>query len=176
MLIVMIAGKAGSGKDEVVSIICRHNNRAKRFAFADNLKTMARSLGWDGKKDERGRLFLQQLGKVGRNYNPDVWAKFVEWQIRDELLDTHNNLFVIPDFRFPNEYRVLHRHWDNIITIKLIGRASDLGNNANDVSEHSLESFKFDYTIDNSGTLQELEDDVLNILGGSHVYLQNKNR
>ena len=176
MLIIMIAGKAGSGKDEVANIICKHSNKAKRFAFADNLKSMARSLGWDGNKDERGRLFLQQLGKVGRNYNPDVWAKFVEWQIRDELLDTHNNLFVISDFRFPNEYAVLHKRWKDIITIKLTGRASDLGSNANDISEHSLESFKFDYVIDNSGTLQELEDDVLNILGGCHVYLQGKHK
>ena len=174
MLIVMVAGKAGSGKDEVANIICKYNNKAKRFAFADNLKSMARSLGWDGKKDERGRLFLQQLGAVGRQYDPDVWAKFVRWQIKDELLDTHNNIFVISDFRFPNEYKLLHKKWHNIITMNIVGRASDLGSNSNDVSEHSLESFKFDYIIDNSGTKDELQTKVLNILGGSYVYLQSK--
>lgn len=171
MLIIMIAGKAGAGKDEAASIICKNYDRAKRFAFADNLKTMARSLGWDGKKDEKGRLFLQQLGTVGRQYNPDVWAKFVEWQIRDELLDTHNNVFVIPDFRFPNEYKVLHKKWRDIITINIIGRAADLGKNANDISENSLNKFKFDYTIDNSGTKEELKKKVLSIVGGTYVYI-----
>lgn len=166
MLIVMVAGKAGSGKDEVAKIICSHYKRAKRFAFADNLKCIARSLGWNGLKDERGRLFLQQLGAVGREYNPSVWIEFVKWQIQDELYETNNNLFVIPDFRFPNEYRIIKHKWPDTITIKLTGRASDLGSNANDISEHSLEHFPFDFVVDNSGTKDELADKILAIVGG----------
>ena len=53
------------GKDTVCSIM-----GLKRFAFADRLKEIAYSIGWDGKKDDRGRKLLIDLGAAIRAYYP----------------------------------------------------------------------------------------------------------
>lgn len=175
MLIIMLAGKAGAGKDTVADIITKNIPRSKKFAFADDLKLIAKALDWDGKKDERGRLLLQQLGALGRSYNKDVWVNQVMWKIEDELLDTNNNVFVISDFRFPNEYGVLHRRYgDDVLTINIVGRQADIGKiAAKDSSENSLTGFKFDYVVENTGTIDELGHKVLSLLGGTYVQIHN---
>ena len=172
MAIIMLAGKAGARKDTVADIIVSNVDRSKKFAFADDLKLIAKHLGWDGKKDDRGRLLLQQLGALGRRYNINVWANQVMWKIEDELLDTTNNTFVISDFRFPNEYEVLRKRYFDVVTVNIIGRQRRLSQEAaKDVSENSLKDFRFDFTINNNGSLEDLKHKVLKIVGGLYVHI-----
>ena len=45
------------------------------------------------------------------------------------------------------------------------GRASDLGSNSGDVSEHDLDGFSdFDYILDNSGTIDDLRKQVASMV------------
>lgn len=159
-MVYMISGKAGAGKDTAFALIKELLPSVERFAFADSLKETAKSLGWDGEKDEKGRKFLQNLGNTVRDYGEDIWANIVAGKI----LQCTSQTQVITDWRFPNEFEVISGLFSPVVTINIVGRAYDLGNNGNDISEHALEGFKFDYVIDNSGTIAEFRQKLLGVI------------
>ena len=75
--IFLISGKAESGKNTVADFIANHYNSlnldrnvlVRDYAFADEVKEIACRLGWDRRKDSKGRELLQQIGAWGRYYN-----------------------------------------------------------------------------------------------------------
>lgn len=158
-MIIALSGYAGSGKDTAFQLIKKNYHSARRFSFADALKTTAKNLTWDGNKDTKGRKFLQDLGQVARAYNKDVWADIVANDI--EVWSEDTDIAVITDFRFPNEVEVLKKRFGDVFTVRIFGRAADLGANANDISEHALDDYKFDYYIENNGTMKDFEDRLL---------------
>lgn len=165
-MIILIGGKAGCGKDTVGSII-ENTIFCHREAFATELKELACNFGWNGVKDFRGRKLLQRLGFAGREYNPNVWINPVVRRINTALfLDRRIHVAIITDFRFPNEYKKIVEYFPDheVKTIKVVGRKKDLGKNSKDTSENALNDFIFDATIVNSGTLQELENEVKTLL------------
>lgn len=108
-LVILISGKAGSGKDHVGNLLYElFNDEYKYFiykvSFAKKLKECAiKYFGWDLNKNTSGRRLLQQLGSIGREYNKDIW-------IKSSLLDVYNktgglppNCLIYSDWRFPNE-------------------------------------------------------------------------
>lgn len=162
MKVLLIGGKAGAGKDTVANFIQHNFPNVKRLALADPIKSIAFSMGWDGDKDEKGRRLLQHLGQVGREYNENMWVADAVWRINLNQLSTDNNLFVISDFRFPNEYSVLKETFSDVVTLNIVGRQREMEDSLwKDVSENSLSDFKFDYTLVNSGTLSDLEETVI---------------
>ena len=89
------------------------------------------------------RDILQRFGTEAMKpyFGKDVWAKLTYDRI--ESMDC--DFAIIPDFRFPEEYR------DNTATIKVKNDIID--NNSTDThsSETSLNEFHFDFEIDNTG-------------------------
>jgi hypothetical protein len=72
--------------------------------MAKPLKDIAIQMGWDGKKDKRGRRLLQNLGtECGRHYNPNMWT--------DKWLEHYRNrttsVVICDDVRFFNEASML---------------------------------------------------------------------
>jgi hypothetical protein len=97
--IVGLAGYAGSGKDLSANILCDRFNYERR-GFADALKALATTIGWDGRKDDTGRRLLQELGVGARDVlGADVWV--------DALMRDLPGRVVITDVRFPNEVEAI---------------------------------------------------------------------
>lgn len=100
-MIIGLSGKKRVGKDT-----CGHYLELKygfqRIAFADHLKKIAKKVGWDGKKDVKGRRLLQVLGEVVRDYNEQYWVDQVLATIQKKAREGYTD-FVITDMRFPNE-------------------------------------------------------------------------
>src|SRR3972149_3172821 len=100
-MLVGISGKKRIGKDTAAHYL-EVKYGFRRVGFADVLKQHARKYGWNGKKDECGRKFLQDFGTVVRSYNPRFWIdaafKFIKRAEKEGYTD-----FVIPDVRFLNE-------------------------------------------------------------------------
>lgn len=100
-MLIGLSGKKHVGKDT-----CGHYLEVRygfqRIAFADFLKAIARQLGWDGRKDEPGRRFLQELGEVVRRYNERFWIDGAFRCIR-QLQEQGYRDFVITDMRYRNE-------------------------------------------------------------------------
>jgi len=104
-LVIGLSGKAGIGKDTAGAYM-KLKYGFERVAFADYLKKIARKLGWNGQKDEKGRRFLQELGQVARQYDANVWvdAAFREIAKLERLGVT---TAVITDVRYLNEVQTI---------------------------------------------------------------------
>lgn len=95
------------------------------------------------------RLVLQLLGTEGGRQviHPNVWVYSLMSKYTDE------DYWLIPDTRFPNEAEDIKKKKGFLIRVST-NRAGTVSGHA---SEVSLDDYKgFDYTIDNSGTLDEL--------------------
>ena len=169
-------------KDFILSSLNLHSKVAyepskyKTIAFADVLKgVLAFILGEDdiekmydelyktspnslGLKDSEGNVYtvrelLQRLGtETGRVLDPNIWIKSTFNYMRNEYG------YIITDVRFKNEAEACKEKGATLIRINR--EAPDMDH----VSEHDLDDYdKFDYVIDNNGTLEELIDKVLQL-------------
>lgn len=104
------------------------------------------------------RRLLQIVGQQQRALYPDIWAKYVFDQI-----NFSGGRFVIPDFRFENEYDVA-KTWNIFTGGELITVRIDrdcVFDNTKDVSENALNSFdRWDHIISNNTTTQSLYNEV----------------
>lgn len=128
LIIFMIHGPMGSGKSTLSKLIVERAKMTSKNAvilpFAKPLKDAATALGWNGKKDAKGRRLLQLLGtEIGRNcISKTIWTDKWQRAVADAELD--NEIVVCDDLRFLNEYDAakvfsLSR---KVIAIKLKGR------------------------------------------------------
>ena len=115
MKIIMISGKAGSGKDTIANFfrdkLVARKKRVLIMHFADLVKYYATQyFNWNGKKDENGRGLLQEIGTtVMRGRYPDYWAEIIGKFIDAYTIPEHSffDYILIPDWRFINEYEVV---------------------------------------------------------------------
>jgi len=112
-----ICGKAGSGKSTFARLLCNNLKNYAIVSFAEPIKTIAYSMGWNGKKDEKGRRLLQLLGtECGRKcIGEDVWVK--KWQ--EKAHDIGAKFTIADDCRFDNEAEICD------FVIKLTGRQDE---------------------------------------------------
>lgn len=152
-MIVLISGYAGSGKDTFAKFLQEYLQDCEILHFADPIKECAaKYFCWDGNKDEKGRRLLQQLGRVGREYQKDIWVlKLIERMVENK------KFYIVPDWRFKNEFKLLvekYGRW-NIVAVRVIRDGIKI---LDDISEHDLDDFKsYDYIVFNDSTLDDLK-------------------
>jgi hypothetical protein len=99
------AGRAYAGKSTCAQLAADIIGGVLVLPIAYHLKLWARQVGWDGKKDDRGRALLQTIGQAARDYDPDIWfdlwLEAARWRAR---VDGLPRLVVIADdIRHDNE-------------------------------------------------------------------------
>lgn len=188
--IVLLSGWTTSGKDLFADILVKKAN-FKKLAFALPLKKHTSekynfdynlTLTQKGKtslvnfikdginKNETVRYLLIKEAKLGKETDGiNVWSeKLVDEllfydKINDKRGETIGNI-VISDFRYPHEIDYLKSKFNEIdtkiITIrinrhKICPITSD--------SEHELDNYQFDYTIDNDKSIKEFEINIVNM-------------
>lgn len=120
MLIFLISGKAEAGKDSFYEIatplFIKEDYNIHRVAFGDGVKEVARSMGWNGEKDEAGRSGLIMVGDGARKYfDPNIWInKAIEklstiHEALTYMLNDETAVFVT-DCRYKNEITML-KEW-----------------------------------------------------------------
>lgn len=161
---VLISGKAGFGKTTLANILVEKaascGYLSKRYSFASFLKDVAGAMGWDHHKDDRGRKLLQDLGRIGRDYDPDMWVRHTL-----EEVENHQNypldFIMIDDWRFPNELEYIKKEiLYSPVTVSIQDGPTKLENPelANDTSEIALDNVvDYDAIIYNNGTIENLE-------------------
>lgn len=104
---MLISGSARHGKDtfadglsRIVSELRGDEITFQKGSFATALKQKAMELGWDGKKDDRGRKFLQDFGSVCRQNDGDIWIKLLYKSFEGMGFPP---FLAVPDCRYPNE-------------------------------------------------------------------------
>jgi len=137
------------------------------------------------------RDMLQKLGtEAMRNgLHPDVWVNallcdYKKTKNKDEEY-THPN-WIISDLRFPNEYDAIKKKdgfcikvvrprlltpkftsKDGLVSVQYI----EMDMAKQHISEYALDNHTFDYTLDNSGDIDDLEKEVRQML--FHIKLNN---
>ena len=183
--IFLISGKAESGKNTVADFIANHykslnldrNVLVRDYAFADEVKEIACRLGWDRRKDSKGRELLQQIGAWGRYYNKDFWAHKVTSSILRDIVFLHKNgtqnlVFCITDVRYPNEISAVEKFFDGDKDIRVYKIRIERNKKnhltieqRNDSSETSLDDFKgWDKVFVNDKHLSDLDAEVVDWL------------
>lgn len=189
-MLVGLIGYAGSGKDEVGSVLVRDHG-FNRVAFADKVRAMARGIdpyvrverkwwwprfvrltsilpsddtssSWgEVKKIADVRRLLQRLGTEGGRV---VLYDDVWVDAALDDIDYVNKDWIITDARFPNEFDAIRSRGGILLRINRRG-AGPLNDHA---SETSMDDVQPDYIIPNNGSLEDLHDAVgrfVNLLG-----------
>ena len=118
-MVVLVSGRIGSGKSTLASFMNEYfvaeGYNSKVFNFAYSLKLIAKKVfGWDGEKDEKGRVFLQNLGKSVRGLNPDYWVQNTQMVIENDKKYPFD-VIIIDDWRYTNEVDVLAKDPLNVV-------------------------------------------------------------
>jgi hypothetical protein len=166
-MIIGFNGHAGAGKDTAAEILIRVYN-FRRVAFADKLKIACKTVfsftdsqlfGADKDVIDRywgmsPREILQRVGtecfRIG--FDSDVWVKAA---LRD--IEPGRD-YVITDVRFPNEAEAIKDRGGRVIRIN---RDNARGAGMVHASENALSGWEFDSTINNNGTIEDLNQAVI---------------
>jgi len=147
----MFSGKAGTGKswssDSAQKFCDELGLKTFKSPFAYGVKAAATFMGWDGEKDARGRKLLQDVGKVGRAYDRNMWVSSSFIRIEEQVGYPFDAVF-IDDWRFKNEYEyaIESEKLYKVIPIRLDAedRESLKGTpEYDDISETELDKFEF---------------------------------
>lgn len=179
---VGICGKAGAGKGTVGKMLTEEFNSFNILSipFAYDLKIIAKSLGWDGVKDEKGRRLLQILGTdlcrgcIRDDYWIDRWEKVIDSrspQLRD--------IIIAADVRFDDEAKCIlgrggyiieinsgqsyygQSRWEKFLNIFFRLKEDKM---ACHPSELGISRTLIDYTISNNSSLEHLKKQVMAVL------------
>ncbi len=178
--IILIAGKAGSGKDTFANILAQKlrdkQQRVGRDMFARYLKSMLVTyFGWDGKtKDEEIRSKLQYFGtdraKLELNFKNYHSRRIAEdIQVLEECFD----YFILSDLRFKEEAFYLKSSFpESVTTIEVVRdnfKSKLTKEQQAHKSENDLNDFMFDIIVENNEGLKELERMAEEIIEGLSI-------
>lgn len=165
MKIILIGGKARSGKDTIADFMIeelkKEGKNPCKVQIGQYIKYYAEKyFGWDGREETKPRELLQTLGtEVIRNkIDPDF---HIDRLIQDiKVLSNFYDTFIVSDVRFPGEIEKPKKEFENITTIKMIRESEELtSNQQKHQTETALDNYSdFDYIIDNNKSLEELEE------------------
>ena len=178
-MLIGLSGYAQSGKDSVAEVLVRDFGFT-RVAFADKIKELLYEMnpiiwadnqfdgytesrfqqpvddvGWDeAKQHDEVRRLLQTLGIGARHvFGEDFW---VNQALRPGLPEK----VVVTDVRFPNEMQAIWALNGKIWRVERPG----IGPVNDHISEHAIKDEPVDLHINNTGTLEDLEKTVHNLM------------
>lgn len=166
---IIINGFGGVGKDTFVdcvkSLTLSINLEVYNISSVDNVKRAAKVLGWDGKKDERSRKFLHDLKNLVTNYN-DGNLKYME-----DYYNSHGDGLYFFHVREPEEIDKVKKAL-NAETLYVKNDRITINNDR--AEERGIEDYEYTYTVDNSGSMDDLYLEALKFLNNFIVVLEEK--
>lgn len=152
--ILIINGSGGVGKDTFVSILSNYIP-LYHDSIVNPVKRIARQLGWNGKKNDKSRKFLSDLKKAIDEYNDDLYTQMAE--LMDDFLSGDKKLkqfeLLCIDMREPEQIlRAKKEYAAKTILVKR-KQVDQIKTNLADAGVYEM---KYDYIIDNSSTLFDL--------------------
>lgn len=170
MRIFLIAGKAGSGKNEVAKLIKEYYiyklEECAITSYSKYIKNFALELtNWDGIEGNKPRDFMQRLGDDMRKNDPNF---LVSNMIKDiTIYQKYVENVVISDVRMPNEIEEIKNSFENVYAFYIVnqfGSSKLTIEQQSHITEVALEDYPdFDYIIANDD-LSRLKEKVFAIL------------
>ena len=172
-LIILIAGKARSGKGEVASYLKDYFfKKEKKVILSPYTKYLKRYIvevtGKEFNDEDKPRDLLQKLSSdliKKKLSNPNF---FINRQLEDlSFYSYFMDVVIIPDVRFEEEINKVKENFTNVVTIG-VKRKNYLSiltkEQQEDITEVALDNYcNYDYKIENT-SLEKLQLDVLKII------------
>ena len=171
--IFVINGSGGVGKDTFVQFVsefyCRLTNKQViNYSSVDEIKKIAKDIGWTGSKTERDRKFLCDLKLIVSEYNDLPFAamrgKF------DAFKSSTDEDILFLHIREPEEIKRAVQEF-NAITILV--KRDNIPHITSNLADDRVFNYDYDIVIDNNSTEADLKE-VANIFVTD--VLQNKIR
>lgn len=148
MKVIIINGRGGAGKDAFIDMCGKHAKVAS-YSSVELIKEAAAVLGWNGKKDLVDRKFLSDLKDLSSKYNdgPMTYLRkcYHGTPSCTDILFMH--------VREPEDIKKCVKEFNASTLIVRRPGDSTYGNHADD----NVENFVYDYSIENNGTLKDLD-------------------
>jgi len=177
-ILILISGKIGAGKSTVAEYL--HNeykaglyhlgtgvrsvtseifNINPGIIFNDKMKNQTIKI-FDNEKITPREL-LQKIGLgIKQIAGNDIWCK----KLYSELKNNHDNLIVIDDYRFPEEYDFFVNKGYKVMGLRINRNNAE---NNNHLCEN--QKLKIDYTISNNGSIEDLHKTIDKLMFKSHI-------
>lgn len=167
MQIVVINGAPRAGKDQFVSFCQKHLLWCGNFSTVDFVKEVATMCGWDGTKTPKNRAFLSDLKDLLTNWDDVPYKKIVNeicnFCCKAECYDfSSDDVLCFVHCREPKEIAKFVDKMD--AKTLLIRRAAVEENTQSNHADAGVFDYRYDYTITNDGTLEELEQKAINFM------------
>lgn len=160
MQIVVINGCPRAGKDQFVSYCQKHLLWCGNFSTVDFVKEVAAKCGWDGTKTPKNRRFLSDLKDLLTEWG-DVPFKKIEQETalyEERALSYDFSSDDVLCFVHCREPKEIARFVDELGAKTLLIRRPDVeGGEQSNHADSEVFNYDYDYTIDNDGTLLDLE-------------------
>lgn len=127
-------------------------------AFSRTIHEMLRDELSSGYWTPRALCILE--GSVKRSVYANYWVK----KVVEIVLKDHTHNYVITDMRYSNEADVLKMFIPSTLTLRV--ERADHSITTQDPSERDLDTYKFDRTVHNIGTIPDLFRNIDTIMGG----------
>lgn len=160
MKIILINGCGGVGKDSFIRFCQKnyHGGFIWNISTISLIKEAAIILGWTGEKDERSRKFLSDLKDLATSYS-DISIKFIQERINSAKMQRVDFMFV--HVREPKEIEKLKEKFSATTLLIRNNRVPTIESNH---ADRDVENYRYDFIIENNGTLEELEEKACNFL------------
>lgn len=175
MKIILISGKASSGKTKLGELIVNYAQkiglRAVQTEYSKYLKLYAKELiGYNGSRENKPRKFLQDLGSFIR-YDLGDEHFFTRRMLEDfNVYETFCDIVVVSDVRLIKEIEdIKNSRYKDIVTIQVVNCHGEYNltiEEQNHITERELENYQgFDYIIENE-SVENLEELAKNLVEG----------
>ena len=165
MKIILIGGKANTGKDSTAEYIDEYYRSrgldVVNIQIAYYIKMYAKEIAkWDGDNETKPRQLLQDLGTELIRKQIDEYF-FIKRIIQDiDIYSRYFDIITISDGRLPEEFASIKLAYPETVTVHLTrpGYVSHLTKNQKaHVTESLVDDIEYDYEIVNDGTLDDLQ-------------------
>lgn len=168
--ILILSGKARSGKDEVAKIISNYYRikKVKKLSYAYYLKQYVKKISnWQGNEEDKPRDLLQFIGidLIKNKINNKLLINRVIEDIK--VYSYFYDIIIITDARLVDEIEDIKKNYPKAISIRINCK---LNNNLtidqkNHITEKGLDDYNnFDYIIDNDMNYDNLKNSVNEVL------------
>lgn len=157
-ILIGLCGRREVGKSSVAKFIKDFEPNTRVLPFAEQLKTLAMQLGWNGIKDEKGVYILQHLGTdVCRTIDTDYWIK--KWkQAYVMAVELGYKVIISDDVRFLNEAQTILDQGG--VLVKLYGHVGETvtTDQLKHVSESGIPDEMCNMSMDTCCSFDDLRD------------------
>jgi len=168
--IILISGKSNSGKGTLAtkleSLLKSQNKHVIRCSLSTYIRELTKKdFYWNGIDTLESRKFMAEVYRVGTDFYPHHMARRV-WERDIEPFANKDTIAIVESFREKVNYDyfnflLIYKYIDKLTTIRVIRPNFNVIQNEeleNHVSESDLDDFEFNYVIENSGTVEELDE------------------